>query len=151
MTTMSGDATKSHGIGTVKVCTDTGNSVDIEELVVHERPLDFDLLLGYDAIKALGGVLITRNGTLKYCEEAPVCAARKIDRPDFSVEFNRRKKPWTALWKWSAESEPAKLQNSIAEYHVPSQKGPAYEKTSMESKGAFGGGTEPCSQKYLMS
>ena len=35
---------------------------------------------------------------------------------------------WTPLWKWSAESEPAKLQNSVAEYHVPSQRGPAYEK-----------------------
>ena len=88
MTTMSGDATKSHGIGTVKVCTDTGNSANIEELVVHERPLDFDLLLGYDAIKALGGVLITRSETVKFCEEAPVCVALKIDRPDFSVEFN---------------------------------------------------------------
>ena len=88
MTTMSGDATKSHGIGTVKVCTDTRNSANIEEQVVHERPLDFDLLLSYDAIKAFGGVLITRNGTLKFCEEAPVCAALNIDRPDFSVEFN---------------------------------------------------------------
>ena len=85
---MSGDATKSHGIGTVKVCTDTGNSANIEELVVHERPLDFDLLLGYNAIKALGGVQITRSGTVKFCEEAPVCAALKVDRPDFSVEFN---------------------------------------------------------------
>ena len=88
MTTMSGDATKSHGIRTVKVCTDPGNSANIEELVVHERPLDFDLLLGYDAIKALGGVLITGSGTVKFCGEAPVCAALKIDRPDFSVEFN---------------------------------------------------------------
>ena len=97
MTTMSGDATKSHGIGTVKVSTDTGNSVGIEELVVHERPLDFDLLLSYDAIKALGGVLITRSGTVKFCEEAPFCAALKIERPNFSVEFSRGKKVWTAL------------------------------------------------------
>ena len=49
---------KCHGIGAVKVCTDTGNSTDVEALVVHERPFDFDLLLGYDAIKVLGGVLI---------------------------------------------------------------------------------------------
>ena len=55
MTTISGEATKCHGIGTVKVCTDTGNSADIEALVVNERPLDFDLLLDYDAIKATNG------------------------------------------------------------------------------------------------
>ena len=58
----------------MKVRTDTGNSPDIEALVVHERPLDFDLLLDYDAIKALGGVLIARSGTVKFCEEAFICS-----------------------------------------------------------------------------
>ena len=96
MTTISDETTKCLGIGTVKVRTDTGNSADIEAQVVLERPLDFDLLLGYKVIKALGGVLITRSGTVKFCEEAPVCAALKIDGPDFSVEFDRRKKVWTA-------------------------------------------------------
>ena len=89
MITISSEANKCHGIGTVKVRTDTRNSADIEALVVHERPLDFDLLLGYDTIKALGIVLITRSGRVKFCEEAPVCAALKINRPDFSVEFDR--------------------------------------------------------------
>ena len=84
----------------MKVRTNTGNSVDIEALVVHERPLDFV----YDAIKALGGVLITQSETVKLYEEAPVYAALKIDRPDFSVEFDWRK-VWTASWKW--ECEPA--------------------------------------------
>ena len=50
--------------GTVKVRIDTGNSADIEALVVQERPLDFDLSLGYDAIKALSGVLITWSKVL---------------------------------------------------------------------------------------
>ena len=76
----------------MKVRTDTRNSADIEAQVVYERSLDFDLLLGYDTVKALGGVLITWSGTVKFCEEAPVCAVLKIDRPDFNVEFNRRKK-----------------------------------------------------------
>ena len=127
MTTISSEATKCHGLGTVKIYTDIENSADIEALIVHERPLDFDLLLCYNAIKALGGVLITQSRTVKFCEEAPVCAALKIDRPDFSVEFDWRK-VWTASWKWLGESEPTKLQNSVAEYHVPSQTRPAYEK-----------------------
>ena len=90
MTTISSEANKCHGIGTVKVRTDTGNSADIEALVVHKMLLDLDLLLGYDAIKAIGGVLITRSGTVKFSEEAPVCAALKIDQPDFSVKFDRQ-------------------------------------------------------------
>ena len=52
---MNSEMGKCHGIGTVKVCTDTGNSADIEALVVHKMPVDFDLLLGYSTIKALGG------------------------------------------------------------------------------------------------
>ena len=117
---------KCHGIGTVKVHTDTRNSADVEVLVVHERPLDFDLLLGY-AIKTLDGVLITRMGMVKFCEEAPLCAVLKIYQPDFSVEFDQHQ-VWTTSWKWSGDREPAKLQNSIAEYHVPSQIRPVYKK-----------------------
>ena len=80
---------KCHGIGTVKVHTDTGNSADVEALVIHERPLDFDLLLGYDAIKILYGVLITRTGMVKFCEEAPESTELKIVQPDLSVEFDQ--------------------------------------------------------------
>ena len=116
VTTKSGEANKCHGIGTVKVCTFTGNSADIEARIVRERPLDFNLLLGYNAIKALCGALMTRSGTVKFCGEAPVCAALKIDRPDFSVEFDRRK-VWTASWKWSAESEPPKRRMKRSSVH----------------------------------
>ena len=66
-TTISSEMCKCHGIGTVIVRTDTGNSADVEALVVYERQLDFDLLLGYDAFKALGGVLITWTGMVKSC------------------------------------------------------------------------------------
>ena len=60
-----------------KCCTDTGNSADVEVLVVLERQLDFDLQLGYDAIKAFGGVLITQMGIVIFCEGGPcVCSAQ---------------------------------------------------------------------------
>ena len=71
MTTIRGEMCKCHGIGTAKVCTDIGNSADVEALVVHERPLDFNLLLGYDAITALDGILITWMGVVKFYEEVP--------------------------------------------------------------------------------
>ena len=69
--------------------THTENSAVIKALVVHEKPLDFQQLLGYDAIKALGGVLITRTGMIKFCLEAPLCAALKFDQPDFIIEFDQ--------------------------------------------------------------
>ena len=70
MTTISGEMCKCHEIETVKVCTDTGSSTDIEALVILEMPLDFNLLLGYDAIKTFGSVLITQMGMVKFCKEA---------------------------------------------------------------------------------
>ena len=57
-----------------------------------------------------------------------MCAALKIDQTDFSIEFNQHQKAWNTSWKWLGDREPAKIQNSVAEYHVPSQIRPAYEK-----------------------
>ena len=42
----------------------------------------------YDAIKALGSVLITQTEMVKICEGAPMCAALKINQNDFSIEFD---------------------------------------------------------------
>ena len=75
------------------------------------KPLNFDLLSN-DAIKALSGVLITQTRIVKFQEEASVCSTQ--DNQTLMLI-------WTASWKWSGDREPAKLQNSRAEYHVPSQ------------------------------
>ena len=47
-------------IGMVIVSMEEGSSAKISMLVVHGRPLEFDLLLGIDAIKALGGIAVGR-------------------------------------------------------------------------------------------
>ena len=87
-------------------------------LVTGKDILGFDLLLGYDAIKALGCVLITQAGTVQFLE-APVCATLCINRPDLRVEFNWCQKIWTASWKWMDVEAPTKLWNSVTEYPVP--------------------------------
>ena len=115
VTTISGEMHTWHGTRTVKICTDTGNSTNVEALVVQEKPLNFDLLLAYVPIKVLGGVLITHMETVRFQEEALVCAVLKIDQPDFSIEFNQQQKIWTASWNCLGGSEPVKLQNSIVE------------------------------------
>ena len=38
------------------------------------------MLLGYDAIRALGGVHITQTGAVQFQKKAPVCAALRIER-----------------------------------------------------------------------
>lgn len=70
------------GIRIVGFTTETGNSIEVDEL-------GFDLLLGYDAIKLLGSVHITCTGVVQFQEITSVCAALKIDQPNFSVKFDQ--------------------------------------------------------------
>ena len=132
MTTISGETWTCCRVGVVNIRTRTGNSANVEALVALKKPLSFDLLLGYDAIRALGGVHITQTGAVQFQEKTPVCAALRIDQPDFSVEFDPHQKAWTTSWRWSGNQEPAKLWNGVAKYHVPDQIRPAYEEELRE-------------------
>ena len=92
MTTISGETRTCCGVGTVNIRTRTGNSANVEALVALKKPLSFDLLLGYDVIRALGGVHITQTGAVQFQEKTPVCAVLRIDQPDFSVKFDPHQK-----------------------------------------------------------
>ena len=67
VTTINGDTRACCGVGSVRIRTDSGASAKVDVLVTRKDLLGFDLLLGYDAIKALGGVLITQGGTVPRC------------------------------------------------------------------------------------
>ena len=118
MTTLNGESQVCRGVSVIEVRTSKGTSAKVDALVVEQKPLDFDMLLGYDAIQLLGGALITLGGDVQFQEGASVCAAVEIDQPDFSVKFNAEEKYWTASWKWTDDKEPPELKNNIAEYHV---------------------------------
>ena len=101
-------------------------AVDMEALVVDKQLLDFDLLLGIDAIKEHSGVYLMESGE--------VCfgglnrrAAISIDEPDFSVTYDHSNKEWTASWKWVNGCSPSELSNSVQEYMVPCHARDAYE------------------------
>ena len=83
------------GYGKIKVEVGRVPAVDIEALV---QLLGFDLLLGIDAIKLLGGVYLTESGEARF-GGLNRCAAISIDELDFSVTYDRRNKEWTASWK----------------------------------------------------
>ncbi|CAE1289280.1 unnamed protein product [Acanthosepion pharaonis] len=53
------------GVGTVSVLTDGGSHAKVDVLVARQRPLGYDLLLGIDAIRALGGMMITPAGNVE--------------------------------------------------------------------------------------
>ena len=124
--TADGRTLNCRGYGKIKVEVSQVPAVDIEALVVDKQLLGFDLLLGIDAIKELGGVYLTESG--KACFGGlNRCAAISIDEPDFSVTYNRRNKKWTVSWKWANDHSPSELSYSVQEYSVPCHARDAYE------------------------
>ena len=53
---MNGQMMRCAGTGKVRIRTSEGAEVDVNVLVVHERPLGFEFILGMNALTALGGV-----------------------------------------------------------------------------------------------
>ncbi|CAE1328869.1 unnamed protein product [Acanthosepion pharaonis] len=83
------------GVGTVSILTDGGNHAKVDVLVARQRPLGYDLLLGIDAIRALGGMIITPAVNVELDKGRKVCAALCISEPDFDVSFNSDERVWT--------------------------------------------------------
>ena len=71
------------------------------------------------------------NGkVLRGAPPSPTCLCvqhSKLTNLTLSSSLTSNRKVWTASWKCLGDREPAKLQNSVAKYHVPSQIRSAYE------------------------
>ena len=117
---------KCHGYGKIKLGLDGARPVIVEVLLRDEQLLGFDLLLGIDAIKELGGVHLTEFGEACF-GNTNRCASISIDEPDFSVTFDRNTKAWTAVWKWVSGHSPTELANRVLEYTVPNHVWDAYK------------------------
>ena len=58
----------SHGVGSITLTLTNRNPLKTNVLVVNSKPLGFDLLLGMDIIKKLGGVHIDEGGKAHFAE-----------------------------------------------------------------------------------
>ena len=76
----------------------------IEALVVGRDLLVFDLLIGLDTIKQLGGVTVTSAGEVTFPQcDRPNCAAITIIEPDFNAEYDKIPQRLAASWKWAVD------------------------------------------------
>ena len=81
----------------------SGCPIDVEVLVADGKLLGFNLLLGFDIIKKLGGVYMTKDGMVSFPQlDRPVCTAIAIDKPDFHAEFDQNKKIMEMIWEPNA-------------------------------------------------
>ena len=67
VTTISGDPFACCGKGNVTVETPTGQSAEIEVLVVSAPPMGVDAIVGMSGIAALGGVSVLRPSEVRFC------------------------------------------------------------------------------------
>ena len=110
------------GIGHVQLDIGSGCPIDAEILVADGKLLGFNLLLGFDIIKKLGKVYMTRDGTVSFPPLArPVCTAITINKPHFHAEFDQNKKIWVVSWKWSENQTLPELKNKATENLLPKQ------------------------------
>ena len=124
--TADGRTLNCRGYSKIKVEVGRVPAVDIEALVVDKQLLGFDLQLGIDMIKLLGGVYLTESGEAHFgCLNR--CAAISIDEPDFSMTYDCWNKEWTASLKWANSHSPSELSNSVQEYAVPCHARDAYK------------------------
>ena len=109
------------GVGRFQLDLGSGCPINVEVLVADRKLLGFDLLLGFDIIKKLGGEYMARDGTVSFPQlDRPVCEAITINKSDFHAEFDH-KKIWVVSWKWSENHLPPELENKSTEYLVPKQ------------------------------
>ncbi|KAF0293263.1 hypothetical protein FJT64_008856 [Amphibalanus amphitrite] len=93
--TVSGGRYECRGTGPVRVGVCSGVSADVNALVVADRPLGFDLVLGMDAVVALGGVTVkSADESVFGCELTEVAGgaagepvAARPARPEYDAEL----------------------------------------------------------------
>ena len=107
------------GVSRVTISTEEGGLAKISVLVVCERPLGFDLLLGIEAIKALGGTAVGASGQIQISDgQVAKYAAITINEPNFTATFDYQSQACTAAWSWSEDRAPEGQHNGVSEYPV---------------------------------
>ena len=100
----------------------------MDALVVCDKPLGYDLLIGIDALRELGDVVIRPTGKVLLGRKRELCAAIMIEKQDFWAVLDHEKEAWTAKWKRTGNKAPDQLHNTVAEYTVSDKSRAAYEK-----------------------
>ena len=110
------------GESVVQIGISNGPSVAVRALVVDGDLLGYDLLLGLNAIRQLGGIAMSDTGEVRFPQHKRLmCAAITLDERDFHTEYGEAKCVWIASWKWSSNQPPVSLKNRLSKYPTPKQ------------------------------
>ena len=93
-------------------------------IVVYERMLGCDFILGMSGILAAGGVQNVASNNVNFmaievkagaCIEAEAVAGSIVEEKGFSAEFDATNKRWIARWRWA---EKPVLKSRLSQYIV---------------------------------
>ena len=127
MTTVNGGTLRCSGSASIAVeCQ--GQRVTLAALVVADRPLGVDLVLGMSGIVTLGGVSLRTPTDVSFRVAAAVTQqGLRVDAPDFTAEFTPDSGKWTVGWKWRGGVGPECLKNTVPQYNVPAAARQAFD------------------------
>ena len=102
----------------ISILTEGSDCAKVDTLVMRDKPLGYDLLIGIDPIYELGGIVIRPTGEVQLRRKHELCAGIMIGEQYFCTAFDHKKKAWTARWKWTGHKGPDQLLNTTAVYAV---------------------------------
>ncbi|KHJ47368.1 hypothetical protein D918_02228 [Trichuris suis] len=120
-------------MSTVSLQLEGGNKAPVETIVVSEKPMGFDFIIGMTGIVALGGVEINGQRLPRFRSEGQAAcgeaeAGYYIDEKDFTVVYDPKSHTWTAAWKWAGNKAPEVLWNTKEEYSPTAEARTEYER-----------------------
>ncbi|KAF0291497.1 Intracisternal A-particle Pol-related polyprotein [Amphibalanus amphitrite] len=137
---VNGSRLPSSGVTEVAVQLKSGGpAVTLSAVVVPDKPLGVDMLVGMTGIAALGGVTVRAADDVVFgASERPDVAvpgpggvpprcsavtppALTVEERDFTVTYDAKSQHWTVAWKWRNGAEPGCLRNGVPQYGVPAE------------------------------
>jgi hypothetical protein len=111
-----------------------GVKLKLDCLVAEVLP-GYQMLLGMDAVAAMGGVRISGDSKVIFERDTGIVAAAdvtdvEINDEDFSALFHDGK--WTVKWKWRLDDECPLLKNNVAQYQIPTEAHAEFDKEVSE-------------------
>ena len=89
-------------IGKVQTTIDVlGKPVELDMLVLPKIMPNFQMILGYDALKKLGGVEIDENGVIRLKQSCLQTCVSKVETEINDIDFEAKfvNDRWVVIWK----------------------------------------------------
>ena len=110
----------------ISILLERSDSTKMDLLMVCDKPLGYDLLVGINATCELGLIVIRPTGEVQLRRKRELCTAIMIEGQYFCAVFDHKKKVWTVKWKWIRNKVPDQLHNTVEEYMVSNKSRAAY-------------------------